>query len=190
MMKTAILAAIFGLFASSASAALINFDFTDSTNTVPTYSATAGGFAVTATPTTDALRINSSGIGVTTNPEGGRLGAGETIVFTAPLFDALTIAIWETGNQDEDFRVTINGTSYDFTIAGGGRGASTVTFDLTSLLPSGGTSIFSVTGLEPNASGNRGVRVASVSINVVPLPAGAALLLTALLGFGAIRRRR
>lgn len=188
-MKTALLAAIFGLFASTAGAAVINFDFTDSTATVPTYTATSGGFTMTATPTTNNIRVNSVGIGVTGRPEGGRLGAGETIVFNGPTFDTLTIAVWETGTEDEDFRVTIDGTSYDFTIPGGGIGRSTVNFDLSSLLPSGGINVFSVTGLETNAPGNRGVRIAEVIVNVVPLPAGAALLLTGLFGFGAIRRR-
>lgn len=189
-MKRVLPALALTLAASTADAAVVSFDFTAPRATVADVTRTVNGVTAVATPASNNIRINSAGIGVTTNPEGGRLGAGETILFTTShRFDALSVDIWETGNQDEDFRVTVNGVSVDYTIAGGTGGRSTVTFDLSALVPAGGLNAFSITGLEPNAAGNRGVRVAGVTINAIPVPATGALMLAGLLGFGALRHR-
>lgn len=192
--STALIAA-FIMASSAAQAAVVSFDFNGPAQSVSSLSQVVDGVTVTVTPNSNQIRQNGAGLGVTTNPEGGRLGLNESLTFTfSTAITSLSALIWETGNQDEAFGISINGSSQNFIISGGGNGASFASFDASGLIPVGGITSVTIFGSEPNAAGNRGVRVSGLTVEVptlpqVPLPAGGALLASAL-GLAVLRKRR
>ena len=183
--------AMFAVTASASSAATIMYDFKQNlSDTSATASYTVDGVTLTVDSFGGNLNRGRWGLGVQGNPEGGRLGSGELLAFS---FDrdivSITTTVFETGNEDEDFRFFGIGNGNTVTVAGGGNGRSFTSY--TENLASAVTS-FGVIGLEPNAAGNRGIRIASIEIELapIPLPASGALLGAALLGLGLRRRSK
>lgn len=145
----------------------------------------------TSTFTDGNVNQGSNGLGVSGNPEDGRLGSGEGLQFQfSPAVTVLSTLVFERGNQDEDFIIfddtntQVGGT---FTISGGAN--STQFFDLTAFNIVG--KFFTIVGLE-SGSGNRGVRIAELSVTPVPLPAALPLFAggLGLLGLLGWRRKR
>ncbi len=188
------LAALF-LSASAAQAATVTYDFLGAATNVPTLTLNSGGVSLDITATGGNVARTANGIGVTGNPEGGRLGLGEflTFDFGTTIVDQIEGLVFEAGGQAEQFGVIIDGTVTIFTLPAAG-GNSTLAFDFNSLIPATGVSVFTIFGAQPDAAGNRGVKVTGLTVNAinlasVPLPAGSLLLLTGL-GALALRRRR
>lgn len=193
-MKT-LISAISALFLSvtAASAATINYDFLASGTNSSSVSYSEGGVDLTVTAALGNVAVTANGLGVTGNPEASRIGLGESLTFDfgSVLVDQITGLMFETQNQSEQFGIIINGAATLFTLPAA-PGTSFVTLDFTSLIPTGGVSSFTIFGVQPNAAGNRGVKVGGITVNAInvpaiPLPASGLLLLT---GFGAIALRR
>ncbi|MEY1555824.1 hypothetical protein AB3Y40_09340 [Yoonia sp. R2331] len=184
-----------GLMATGASAATVNYNFQAGGPNGSSVSYTSGGVDLTVSSGGGNVAVTNNGLGVTGNPEGGRLGLGESLTFDfgGILVDQISGLVFEAGPQAEQFGVIINGVSTLFTVPAG-LGNSFTTLNFSSLIPTGGVSSFTIFGVQPNAPGNRGVKVGGITVNAinippVPLPAGGALLLTGL-GLLALRRRR
>lgn len=178
--------------ATGASAASVYYDFKVNAPNLQTVTYGTRGTALTVSSNINRISRHANGLGVTQGAEEGRLGLGEELAFAvkAGKIRALTMTFFEAGAEDETFAVVIDGVQTDLLIPGGTRGASYQSIDLTSLLPGGEVTTFTVVGLEPDAAGNRGIRLADVALTTIPLPAGGALLLTGLLGLVGLRRAR
>ncbi len=186
---TALIAAVV-LSASAASAATVTYNFQASGTNGATINYSSGGVDMTVTGAVGNVAVTNNGLGVTGNPEGGRLGLGESLTFDfgTTLVDQISGLIFESGGQTEQFGITIGGVSTVFTLPAA-AGSSFVNIDFTSLIPTGGVSSFTIFGLEPDAAGNRGVKVGEITVNAltaIPLPAGGLLLLS---GLGALTLR-
>lgn len=184
------IATVLVLSASGASAATVSYNFQSGGPNGSSVSYSTGGIDLTVSGAGGNVAVTNNGLGVTGNPENGRLGLGETLTFDfgTVMVDQISGLIFEAGGQAEQFGITIGGISTVFTVPAA-AGTSFVNFDFTSLIPTGGVSSFSIFGLQPNASGNRGVKVGEITVNTIPLPAGGLLLMSGL-GALALRRRR
>lgn len=186
--------------ATAASATTILYDFTNNlSDDSSTLTYTEGGqdLRVDASRRDNANSVlinrGGRGLGVSPGREGGRLGRDEVLTFTIESgreISGLSVSLWERGTEDEVFSIVVNGVSTNFTVLGGGSGASTQTFDLSSLFSSD-TNTFSIVG-ESSGPGNRGGRLSSIEVTLVPvpLPASGALLLSSLAIVTATRRKR
>jgi hypothetical protein len=197
-MKSILAALAIVCAASAAPAATISYDLTaGGSNNSSSLSFTNTGVTMGVTSTGGTINRNVNGFGVGGTVNAGRLGLGEALTFSfSEAISSFTAAIFETGREAERFGVRINGLPTLFTIAASSNGTSFTTFNFASLFTTPITS-FSIFGVEPNAGGNRGVRVSNVTVTTpppivispVPLPAGLILLLTALGAITVIRRR-
>lgn len=135
-MKT-FLAALGLIFAASLSfAAPVSFDLTGTNQTTTSLSQTVDDLTMTVTASGGNVRITGNGTGVTGTPEGGRLGLGESLTFTfSRAIISLTADIFENRAEDEDFGITIGGTTVNLTALGGANGSSVQGFDLSSFIP-------------------------------------------------------
>lgn len=190
LLRKSLLAAFFAVFAASAShAATILYDFEENLgNNSTSLSYSESGLGLTVTAAGDRINRGNSGLGVRGNPEGGRLGLGESLTFTfAQGVYSFSARIFESGAEDELFRFAGFGQTLDLTAEGGGSAFTTVTF-----ISDTPMTTFTISGLEPNASGNRGVRVGSVEVSTtpVPLPAAGGLMLLAIAGLGLHAQRK
>ena len=192
------------LMSGAASAATFNFQSNGADNNstvafgpVDGVSLVVDAFKVfnpsTTTFTDGDVNQGSNGLGVSGDPEGGRLGAGEGLQFQfSPNVSVVSSLVFERGDQNEDFIVfddtntQVGGT---FTVLGGGAGNSTQLFDLSALNIVG--SFFTIVGID-SGGGNRGVRIAELTVTPVPLPAALPLFAggLGLLGLLGWRRKR
>ena len=136
-----------------------------------------------------SMNFSRNGVGVQGAPEGGRLALAETLVFefsNDPVsFDG--VAVFEAGAEAESVQVLSGGVLIERLDLPAANGNSTVEFDLSALNLV--TNEITLVGLAPNAPGNLGVRLASLSVTAVPLPASALLLLAGIGGLVLVRRK-
>lgn len=184
-----VLTAFFLLFATSASAVTVLFDFEQNLSDNQTsVDYVKNGVTLTISSTGGQVHRAGNGIGVRGNPEGARIGLGEQLTFSFAGYriDSFMATVWERGSEDERF---IFGPDGQQIILGGTNGTTLQTF--TSNL-AGGASSFTIQGVEPNGPGNRGIKIANIQVGLsqVPLPASGFLLLISLLGLGVYKKRR
>lgn len=131
---------------------------------------------------------NGNGLGVAGNPESGRLALDERLTFDfgTEVVRVLSVEIFESGSQPEEVRVQGGGATVDLQLLG--TGMNPLAFDLTS--EGIVTSRIDFIGLVPNGGGNRGVRIASIEVEVVPLPGSLTLALGAVGALVLVARRR
>lgn len=194
-MKILSTTALLTIAATAGHAATISFDLTGGSGSTTKASFTVDGVTMVvdaANPdgSNGKVALRDQGIGVTTAPEGPRVAADESLFFdfsTAIFGISVTYDI--TGGTDE-FAEVENGFGFANTLIPGD--GSTLTFDYTSILEGiGDESFFRVFGKSSDGPGSLGFLISNVTIEtappVVPLPAGAALLLS---GLGALALRR
>ncbi len=200
-MKRFLLSTALVLSAGMAQAATFTFEGGDDSSQMLTLLADDRMTSVTVTAfDTDYIASTNSGTareinrgtrgwGVRGRPEGGRIAAGEALVFD---FDGVRqslggVMIFEAGDEVETFDIYAD---YElvgsFTIpAGPNRGISE--FDLEAFEAVG--SVFAFVGTSPSGAGNRGIRLSELTVTAVPIPAGGLLLLSGL-GIMTLRKRR
>lgn len=139
-------------------------------------------------------RNRNNGWGVSGNPDRNWLGANnsatEALVLSfssAVTLNSLTMT--ERGNNNSAFSL-LDGS--DDTI---GRyivpnGGGATVFDLDALTPAGGTSFTGMSFVLLGDTQGGGVRLSSLTVAAVPLPAALTLMLAALGGLGLVSRRR
>lgn len=176
------------LFATTASAVTVLFNFEQNlSDNQTTVSYLESGVTLTVISDGGNVHRAGNGMGVSGNPEGARIGLGEELSFSFAGYriDSFTATIWERGTENERF---IFGSEGEQIAIGGANGVSLQTF--TAVL-AGGASSFTIQGVEPNAGGNRGIKVTEilVELTAVPLPASSWMLLASLLGLGVYKRR-
>lgn len=190
-MKTLLTTTILAATATVGNAAIITFDLTGGSGSTSIYSDTVDGVTMTATPTGGDIALRSPGIGVSGTPEGPRLALGESIEFSFDVdFYEFFVTYAEIGSEDESVSVAVTGLEVVDAIAGDG---STGPLDYGFLFGPDPIDSFAVLGVEEDGPGNRGVFLASITIDtsapVIPLPASAALMLGGL-AVGAYWRRK
>ncbi|MEM9899035.1 MAG: hypothetical protein AAF742_06610 [Pseudomonadota bacterium] len=188
MLKQSVLATAlaFGT-ATYSSAATILFDFEENlSDNSTTQSYSVAGLNLTVGSVGGNINRGGRGLGVSGTPEGGRLGDGETLTFSfdQPIF-SVTARIFESGPEDEDFRFSGFGSTTDYIAEGGGPAYTTITIN-------SGTGVNSILfqGLEPNAGGNRGVRIGSLEVRLTPIPLPASGVLLGIAALGLVGRNK
>ncbi|MEM7507519.1 MAG: PEP-CTERM sorting domain-containing protein [Pseudomonadota bacterium] len=145
----------------------------------------------TATGTGGTGNINqgNNGLGISGQPESGRLAGGEALRLTFDRDVRLnSLLIHESGRENESFQLfgANNQLLSSFVVSGAGRGRGDL-FDGLGLVGS----TFTLVGTDPDGADNRGIRLSAVTVSAVPLPGALGLALggLAVLGGFAWRRR-
>lgn len=150
----------------------------------------------------DAVNQGPNGLGVSGNPESGRLAGGEALRFSFDAPVSLTsLVLHEAKREDERFQVYDGDNRLVLSQALDGDDLSALHNLSLSGLGIFGSS-FTIVGLEPNRSGdpnpNRGVRLkeftveGAIGVSAIPLPAPILLSMAGVGVFGifGLRRRR
>ena len=138
------------------------------------------------------LNTRADGLGVQGNPEGGFIGLSQLLRFDfAPLnIQLFETVVFEVGPQSETVNLLDQNGAFitSLFVPASSSGGSEVAFDLSGLnvrLPS-----FSIEGTAPDGPGQRGLRVVSIDVQVVPLPAPVLLYGFSIMALGVFGFRR
>ena len=167
---------------------------TETTNLGTTEQYMMGGITLDVTATGGNINRNSAGIGVDGPVNQNILGPGEALdLMVSTTVSLLEALIFERQDGTDTVKITNLGDSsfamVDVTNNNGSSSFFDVEIaDLVGLTALGNAFRFEVTGSTGDVN-RQGVRLSSVTVAAVPLPAAGFLLLGALGGLGLIRRR-
>lgn len=133
------------------------------------------------------IHRNNAGFGVVGNPGGNRMSGAETLTFEfSPDVNIIESIIFERldGTDDIEIRDGSNGLLASFTVGNGNANGSLVTVSLSNV--AGSSFTFRRTG----GTGTEGVRIRSLTVAAIPLPATLPLLAFAFGGLAFAARRR